>query len=316
MRTQRLIIPKTLIGQRLDSYLHSQVPELSRSAVQRLIESGHITVNGRMVKPTYTPRAGDNVEIVFPDPEPPVARPEPIPLEMLYEDEWLIVINKPAGLVVHPSAGHSSHTIVNALLHMCAGRLSGIGGVERPGIVHRLDKDTSGCLIVAKTDQVHLGLSELFASRRMTKIYHAIVCGLVDRESGMISAPIGRHPVHRKTMAVRYDIGREAHTSFRVLEPLRHTTLLELQPHTGRTHQIRVHMRYMGHPVFGDRVYGAKQSGHVSKLTGVTPPRFMLHAASIAFEHPVTGRQLEISAPWPPDFKDMVEALRAGTGTR
>jgi len=310
MRCRRIIVPTTKISTRLDVYLHSELPELSRTAIQKLINSGHVTVNGRVVKPTHTPRAGEVIEISIPEPEPATAKPEPIPLEVLYEDEWIVIINKPPGLVVHPCAGHTSHTLVNALLHMCAGQLSGIGGVERPGIVHRLDKDTSGCLIVAKTDQAHIALTEMFANRRLTKIYHAIVCGSVDRDFGMVSAPIGRHPVHRKCMAVREDIGREAHTSFRILERLNSTTLLELQPHTGRTHQIRVHMKHIGHPVFGDKVYGAKQTNQVIRETGVIPPRFMLHAYQITFTHPITGQTIDVVADRPADFEEVISKLR------
>src|SRR5205814_111238 len=200
-----------------------------------------IRVNGLKVKPTHTPRAGEQVEAHWPEARSAEAQPEEMPLDILFEDDALVVLHKPAGLVVHPAAGHDEHTLVNALLHHCAGQLSGIGGVARPGIVHRLDKDTSGCMVVAKNDETHIALSAQFATRKVEKIYHAIVCGEMERDSGEIRAAIARHPSHRKRMAVRAGTGREARTNYRVLERLRAATLVEASLHTGRTHQIRVH---------------------------------------------------------------------------
>ena len=280
--------------------------------MQRLIEQGHIRVNGQPTKATHHPRAGDTIEITFPEARPAEAQPEDIPLDILFEDKSLLVLNKPAGLVVHPAAGHEEHTLVNALLHHCAGSLSGIGGVARPGIVHRLDKDTSGCLVVAKNDETHLALSEQFSSRIVKKIYHAIVCGEVPREAGEIHAAIARHPTHRKRMAVHDDNdGRAAHTSYRVLEKLNHATLVEAQIHTGRTHQIRVHFQHLGFPVAGDETYGAKQNKNLQEQTNYAATRVLLHAKELTFIHPRTKKERHFSAPLPKDFKDALKALRA-----
>ena len=217
LRTETLTIEHSHPGERLDTFLRRQFPATSRGAIQRLIEQGHITVNGQPTKPTHTPRAGEVVRIVWPEARTAEAQPEDIPLDVLFEDEALLVLNKPAGLVVHPAAGNEEHTLVNALLHHCAGELSGIGGVARPGIVHRLDKETSGCLVVAKNDETHVALSDQFAGRTVEKIYLAIVCGVLPRDEGNIRAAIARHPTHRKRMAVRDDDeGRAAHTGYRV----------------------------------------------------------------------------------------------------
>src|SRR5215475_15026555 len=217
-RTEVLILDRTLPSERLDTYLRSKFPAVSRGAIQRLIEEGHIRVNGKTVKPTHTPRAGEKVEVHWPEARPAEAQPEDMPLDILHEDDALLVLNKPAGLVVHPAGGHEEHTLVNALLHHCQGELSGIGGVARPGIVHRLDKETSGCLVVAKNDETHVALSKQFASREVKKIYNAIVCGEFARkvgEGGEIRAAIARHPSHRKRMAASNDnSGRAARTSW------------------------------------------------------------------------------------------------------
>jgi 23S rRNA pseudouridine1911/1915/1917 synthase len=283
---------------------------VSRGAIQRLIEEGHIRVNGRTVKPTHTPRAGERVDIHWPEARPAEAQPEPMPLDILFEDEALLVLNKPAGLVVHPAAGHREHTLVNALLHHCAGQLSGVGGVARPGIVHRLDKDTSGCLVVAKTDETHLALSSQFATRKVQKVYQAMVCGEMQREQGEIRAAIARHPTHRKQMAVSEDAGREARTSYRVLERLRGATLVEVLLHTGRTHQIRVHCQFLGYPLLGDTTYGQRQNRRFEELLGFAAPRLMLHAYRLAFIHPRTAKRMSFEAPRPADFDDLLKALR------
>ena len=309
-RTENFIVEKSLPGERLDVFLRQQFPAVSRGAMQRLIEQGHIRVNGQPVKPTHAPRAGDAVEVRWPEARTAEAQPEDIPLDILFEDKSLLVVNKPAGLVVHPAAGHEEHTLVNALLHHCAGSLSGIGGVARPGIVHRLDKETSGCLIVAKNDETHLALSAQFAERTVKKIYHAIVCGTVVRDAGEIHAAIARHPTHRKRMAVHDDAdGRAAHTSYRVLERLNAATLVEAQIHTGRTHQIRVHFQHLGHPLVGDATYGAKPNQRFSEITGYTAPRVMLHAAELTFTHPRTGKLKKCVAPRPADFSGALKAL-------
>jgi 23S rRNA pseudouridine1911/1915/1917 synthase len=228
--------------------------------------------------------------------------PEEIPLDILHEDDDLLVLNKPAGLVVHPAAGHPEHTLVNALLHHCAGRLSGIGGVARPGIVHRLDKETSGCLIVAKNDAAHLKLSEQFAARQVLKIYQAIVCGRMPRAAGEIIASIARHPAQRKRMAVTRTGGRQARTSYRVLEQLKDVARVELRLHTGRTHQIRVHLEHLGCPVLGDLVYGKRQNLRLKEASGYVAPRQLLHAAKLALVHPRTQRRMTFEAPLPEDF--------------
>lgn len=307
---ENFTIERTLPSERLDSFLRGRFPALSRGAIQRLIEEGHIRVNGRAVKPTHTPHAGDQVEVRFPEARSATAQPEDIALEILHEDDALLVLNKPAGLVVHPSAGHEAHTLVNALLHHCAGRLSGIGGVARPGIVHRLDKETSGCMVVAKNDDTHLALSAQFAGRQVDKIYHALVCGDLQRDTGEIHAAIARHPSHRKRMAVRDESGREARTSYRVLERVRGATLVAAALHTGRTHQIRVHFQYLGHPLVGDTTYGQRQNRRLEELLGFAAPRVMLHAFQLAFIHPRTGKRLRFEAPHPADFDDYLKALR------
>jgi 23S rRNA pseudouridine1911/1915/1917 synthase len=309
-RTEVFTIEKTLPSERLDAYLRDRFPAVSRHAIQRLIEEGHIRVNGRTVKPTHTPRAGERVDVHWPEARRAEAQPEPMPLDILYEDDALLVLNKPAGLVVHPAAGHEEHTLVNALLHHCAGQLSGIGGVARPGIVHRLDKETSGCLVVAKTDEAHVALSYQFAGRKVEKIYQAIVCGEMQRDKGEIRAAIARHPAHRKRMAVTDAAGREARTSYRVLERLRGATLVEVMLHTGRTHQIRVHCQFIGFPLLGDMTYGQRQNRRFEELFGFSAPRVMLHAHHLAFIHPRTAQRSSFEAPLPPDFEDVLKALR------
>jgi 23S rRNA pseudouridine1911/1915/1917 synthase len=313
-RTEVLTIEHTLPSERLDTYLRGRFSAVSRGAIQRLIEQGDIRVNGRIVKPTHAPRAGEQVEVHWPEARAAEAQPEAIPLEILYEDEALLVLNKPPGLVVHPAAGHEEHTLVNALLHHCAGQLSGIGGVARPGIVHRLDKETSGCLVVAKNDETHLALSTQFATRKVEKIYQAILCGELPRDRGEIRAAIARHPSHRKRMAVDDDAGREARTGYHVLERLRGATLVEAVLHTGRTHQIRVHFQFLGFPVVGDATYGNRQNERLEDLTGYRAPRMMLHAGRLAFIHPRTAKRLSFEAPRPEDFQDALEALRSGEG--
>ena len=309
-RTETFTIDRTLPGERLDKFLAGRYPAVSRGAMQRLIEQGHIQVNARPARPTQTPRAGDVVVVHFPEARPATARPEDIPLDVLFEDSDLLVLNKAPGIVVHPAAGNEEHTLVNALLHHCQGQLSGIGGVARPGIVHRLDKETSGCLVVAKNDTTHLALSAQFAGREVEKVYHAIVCGMVTPDKGDIRAAIARHPTHRKRMAVTDGSGREAWTSYRVLEGLREATLVEVLLHTGRTHQVRVHFKHLGFPIVGDATYGNRQNKRLTELTGYIAPRQMLHAHKLAFQHPHTGKSVSFDAPWPEDFREALAALR------
>ena len=309
--TENFVVEKSLPDQRLDQFLREKFPAASRGVFKRLIEEGHVRVDGKIVKATHTPRAGARIEIQWPQPRPAEAQPEEMPLEILFEDKALLVLNKPAGLVVHPAAGHEEHTLVNALLHHCGASLSGIGGVARPGIVHRLDKETSGCLVVAKNDETHLALSKQFSDRRVDKIYNAIVCGGMAQESGEIQAAIARHPSHRKRMAVRDDdSGRAAHTKWRTLEKLTGATLVEARILTGRTHQIRVHFQFIGHPVAGDKTYGARHNTRLEEMTGYQAPRVLLHARELAFMHPRTEKRMSFEAPLPADFEEALECLR------
>jgi 23S rRNA pseudouridine1911/1915/1917 synthase len=312
-RTESFVVEASLPSERLDTFLRERFPAVSRGTIQRLIEQGHIKVNGHMVKPTHHPRAGELVEVYWPEARPAEAQPQEIPLDVLFEDADLLVLNKPPGLVVHPAAGHEENTLVNALLHHCAGQLSGIGGVARPGIVHRLDKETSGCLVVAKNDTAHLALAEQFAGRTLEKIYLAIVCGEVTREGGEIRASIARHPTHRKRMAVTDGSGREAWTSYKVRERFRGATWVEALLHTGRTHQIRVHFQHLGYPIVGDATYGVRQNKRLTELTGYAAPRQMLHAWKLSFHHPRKGKKLSFEAPWPEDFQTALSALRSGS---
>src|SRR6266478_8591120 len=257
--TIELVVPKDDAKLRLDRVLAKQLPEYSRSRLQQLILAGFVRVNGITTRPSHLVRAGDKIELTEPPVEKIENQPEPIPLEILFEDKDLIVINKPAGLVVHPGAGHHSGTLVNALLHHCP-TLSGIGGKERPGIVHRLDKETSGCLVIAKNDQAHRRLSIQFAARTVEKIYLALVTGKLRKTAGVIEERIGRHPVDRQRMSVTSSRGRAAKTEYRVVSSSDKMSLVECQLHTGRTHQIRVHLHHLGHPVLGDKVYAPKSA--------------------------------------------------------
>ena len=277
-------------GARLDQFLAAHVPALSRSRLQSLIKDGHATLNGVTVKPGARLRSGDAILVREPPPTPSLTEGEDIALSVIFEDEDLIVIDKPAGLVVHPAAGHHTGTLVNALLHHCKA-LSGIGGEQRPGIVHRLDKETSGCLVAAKSDFAHQILARYFASREVTKVYLALAAGRFTNLAGTIEAPIGRHPVQRKKMAV-VSRGRAARTDYRVLADIAGGALVECTLHSGRTHQIRVHLKHLGNPILGDEVYGRRGEF----------PRQMLHAWKLGFAHPRTGAPLHFVAPLPADF--------------
>ncbi|MFP4475238.1 MAG: RluA family pseudouridine synthase [Desulfatibacillaceae bacterium] len=295
-------------GIRLDAFLTRVHPEVSRSRFHRLITEGRVLVDGTPKKPSYVLSGGEKVLVAFPAPEPMSIAAEAIPLSVLFEDSGIIVINKPPGLVVHPAPGHFSGTLVNALLHH-ADDLSGIGGVERPGIVHRLDKDTSGVLVVAKNDTAHQSLCEQFAQRRVKKTYLALVAGETVDESGDIDMPIGRHPLHRKRMQASPDQGRPARTLWRVRERLAGATLLELDLLTGRTHQARVHCAYLGNPVVGDPLYAGRGAPRRLPAAVPWPVRQMLHAWKIALRHPGTGEAMEFAAPMPPDMAEFVERL-------
>ena len=298
--TIALIVPIEAARVRLDQYLARELPKFSRSRIQQLIRKEFVTLNDSPARPRDLVRAGDRIEINEPPPEKIDIQPAAIPLNVFYEDEDLIVINKPPGLVVHPGAGHRDNTLVNALLHHFP-KLSGIGGKERPGIVHRLDKDTSGCLVVAKNDEAHRGLSEQFQARTVEKIYLALVGGKLRKGFGTIEERIGRHPVDRQRMSVTSKRGRAARTEYRVLNASDEMSLLECKLHSGRTHQIRVHLHHFGHPVLGDKVYG----GRFAK----TFPRQMLHAWKLGFEHPRTGERKIFEAPLPDDFESATRAL-------
>ena len=299
--TIELLVPKKSARLRLDVFLARELTGFSRSRIQQLIRAGFVKLNGKHARPRDLVRTGDHIDLTEPPPEKIDNRPEPIPLEILFEDDDLIVINKPAGLVVHPGAGHREHTLVNALLHHCP-TLSGIGGKERPGIVHRLDKDTSGCLVVAKNDEAPRGLSSQFATRTVEKIYLALVAGKLRKSAGVVEASIGRHPVHRKRMSVISRRGRAAKTEYRVLRCSDEVSLVECRLHSGRTHQIRVHLHHLGHPVLGDKVYGTRPAKDFS--------RQMLHAWKLGFEQPRTKEWKNFEAPLPEDFEDAAKALR------
>lgn len=302
-------------GQRIDAYLagHPSVG-LSRTRLQRLIRDGAVTVGGRAVKPSRLLRAGEGISIALPALKPASAEPEPIALHILYEDDHFLVLDKPAGMVVHPAGRVRSGTVVNALLHHCAGALSGIGGVERPGIVHRLDKETSGLLIAAKSDPAHLSLTGQFAGRTVGKSYRAIVLGVVEAEGGEIDEPIGRHPTDRKRMAV-VEGGREALTTYRVVERFDAHTHLELVLRTGRTHQIRVHLALVGHPILGDSIYGGRRGRRGGRAgSGPLVARQMLHAWRLAFNHPIDGRRMTLEAPLPEDFERALRDLKGSHG--
>ena len=292
--------PKQVARLRLDRFLASQLSGYSRARLQRLIRARFVRLNGQAARPRDLVRAGDKIEVTEPPLEKIDNRPEQIPLEILFEDNDLIVISKPAGLVVHPGAGHREHTLVNALLHHCP-TLSGIGGKERPGIVHRLDKETSGCLVIAKNDQAHRGLSIQFAARSVEKIYLALVAGKLRRTAGVIEEKIGRHPVDRQRMSVTSSRGRAAKTEYRVVRSSDKMSLVECELHTGRTHQIRVHLHHLGHPVLGDKVYAPKLTKDY--------PRQMLHAWKLGFQHPRTGEWKSFAAPLPNDFTDAIRSI-------
>ena len=290
-------------GERLDAMISRLVPELSRSAVQRLLEEGLVTRNGKPAKKSEKTVAGDAVEFRLPEVKEIDLLPEDIPLDVAYEDADVIVVNKPKGLVVHPAAGHESGTLVNALLFHCGDSLSGIGGEKRPGIVHRIDMDTSGLLIAAKNDFAHQSLSEQLKDHTLHRVYECIARGNVKEDSGTISAPIGRHPVDRKRMAVVPD-GREAVTHFTVLGRYSGYTHLQMQLETGRTHQIRVHLASLGHPILGDMVYGLKKA----ELGQTTQ---CLHARTLVFVHPRTGQPVTVTSDLPDYFQDVLRRLEA-----
>ena len=291
-------------GERIDRFLSGKMQEFSRSYIQKLLKEGAVSVNGASVKPNYKTGAGDQICIRIPEPEVLDVLPEEIPLDILYEDEDILVINKPKGMVVHPSPGHSSHTLVNAVLYHCKGQLSGINGVIRPGIVHRIDMDTTGSLLVCKNDRAHQILADQLKQHSITRRYQAIVYGNFREEEGTVDAPIGRHPTDRKKLSTRSASGRPAVTHYRVLERFGNYTYIECELETGRTHQIRVHMSSIGHPILGDRVYGPAKCPF--SLQGQT-----LHAKILGIRHPSTGEYMEFDAPLPDYFIRLLSTLRS-----
>ena len=291
------------VNKRVDVFLNEEMEDVSRSALQKNIEKGNITVNGEKISKNYKLRLGDIVEAELPPPENIDIVPEDIPLDIMYEDDDLIVINKPQNMVVHPAPGHYTGTLVNALMFHCGDNLSGINGVLRPGIVHRIDKDTSGVLVIAKSDLAHKGLSEQLAEHSMKRVYNAIVYNSFSEESGTVDRNIDRSKNDRKKMAVVMQGGRNAVTHYKVIEKLGKYTWVELQLETGRTHQIRVHMSYIGHPLLGDPVYGPKKCPF--NLNGQ-----VLHAKVLGFIHPRTGEYMEFNSELPDYSSSLIERLK------
>ena len=312
MNKNIFVVTDEQVGMRLDAFVALQDESISRSAAVRLCEQGDITVNGKTVKKNYAVREGDEVEVITPDPVPAEAVPQDIPLDIVYEDEDIIVINKPEGMVVHPAAGNEDGTLVNALLYHCGDSLSGIGGVSRPGIVHRIDKDTAGLLVVAKNDAAHISLSDQLKRHEVSRIYSAIVIGGMREDSGTVNAPLGRDLKDRKKMAVIRDPSkpsREAVTHWSVLERYEGFCLVRCQLETGRTHQIRVHMSHIGHPLMGDTTYGGGrtkfEAQHKSLICGQC-----LFAGELSLTHPRTGERKHFSVPRPENFEALLSILR------
>ena len=297
-----LILTADREGERLDAFLARSVPDLTRSAAQKLLEDGAVTLSGRPGKKNDRTVVGIKVSVTLPDPEPLDVLPQNIPLDVVYEDDDVIVVNKPVGMVVHPAPGHPDGTLVNALLYHCGSSLSGINGVLRPGIVHRIDRDTSGLIIAAKNDRAHLALAAQLQDHTLARVYEAVAVGSLKEDSGTVDAPIGRHPVDRKKMAVDRKNGRPAVTHWSVLARYPGYTRVECRLETGRTHQIRVHMASIGHPLLGDVVYGNKKP--FPGLAGQC-----LHAKRLRFLHPSTGEPVEVECPLPQWFTDVLKKI-------
>lgn len=301
--SQEFVVAPEEAGVRIDRYLSDQCQDISRSYLQKLLKEQSVLVKEKPVKSNYKVNAGDRISLTLPEIREPEIIPEEIPLDIVYEDKDIILINKPKGMVVHPAAGHYSGTLVNGLMSHCRSELSGINGVMRPGIVHRIDMDTTGVLIVCKNDMAHNSISEQLKEHSITRKYAAIVHGVLKDDEGTINAPIGRHPIDRKKMSINEKNGREAVTHYRVLERFRQFTYIECQLETGRTHQIRVHMASIGHPLLGDSVYGPAKCPF--RLTGQT-----LHAGVLGIIHPRTGEYMEFTAPLPAYFEELLRKLR------
>lgn len=293
------------MDERIDKFLSAQLPEQSRSYLQKIIKEGSVLVNGSPVKASYRMDDQDEVTIDLPELKEPEIEAENIPLDILYEDDDLLMVNKPKGMVVHPSAGHTTGTLVNAVMYHCKEDLSGINGVMRPGIVHRIDKDTTGVLVICKNDKAHNFVAEQLKEHSITRKYRAIVNGVIKEDEGTVNAPIGRHPTERKKMAINEKNGKHAVTHYRVLERFANHTYIECQLETGRTHQIRVHMASLHHPLLGDTVYGSQKNPY--HLEGQT-----LHAMVLGLIHPSTGSYLEVTAPIPEYFQKLLKRFSAG----
>ncbi len=289
---------------RIDRYLAKACPELSRSYIQKLLKSGQVLVNGSLIKSSYVVAADDHIEVDVPEAVEPEIEAEPMDLNILYEDRDIILVNKPKGMVVHPAAGHYSHTLVNGLMYHCKDQLSGINGVMRPGIVHRIDMDTTGVLIVCKNDMAHNSIAAQLKEHSITRRYQAIVHGVLKEDEGTVDAPIGRHQTERKKMCINYNNGRNAITHYQVLRRFEQYTYVECRLETGRTHQIRVHMASIHHPLLGDTVYGPSKCP-VPSLIGQT-----LHAGVLGIIHPRTGVYMEFTAPLPGYFEKLLKTLR------
>ncbi|MBS5065960.1 MAG: RluA family pseudouridine synthase [Hungatella hathewayi] len=300
---RQFVASEELSGVRIDKCLAEAFAELSRSYLQKLLKSECVLVNGKPVKSNYRVNVGDSVELEVPEAVEPEIVPEKMDLDIVYEDKDVVIVNKPKGMVVHPAAGHYSGTLVNGLMEHCKDELSGINGVMRPGIVHRIDMDTTGLLIVCKNDKAHNEIARQLKEHSITRRYRAIVHGVVKEDEGTVDAPIGRHPVDRKKMSINEKNGREAVTHYRVLERFRQFTYIECRLETGRTHQIRVHMASIHHPLLGDAVYGPAKCPY--KLQGQT-----LHAGVLGFVHPETGEYMEFEAPLPEYFEELLGKLR------
>lgn len=301
----KVLQAEEFVGDRIDKFLSCRLEEVSRSYIQKLIKEGHVSVNGKPVKANYKLGAGDEISVEIPEAKEPDILPEDIPLDILYEDQDILVVNKPKGMVVHPAAGHYSGTLVNALMYHCKDSLSGINGVMRPGIVHRIDMDTTGSLLVCKNDEAHRILAEQLKEHTIRREYHAIVYGNIKEDTGTVDAPIGRHPTDRKKMSINHKNGKQAVTHYEVLERFGNFTYIRCRLETGRTHQIRVHMASLHHPLLGDEVYGPSSRPPFPGLKGQ-----VLHAKILGIYHPATGEYMEFDAPLPQYFVDLLQKLR------
>lgn len=308
LTTKHFEITEENVGSRIDVFLSESEEEITRSHAQKLLADGFVLVNGKSANKNYKLRLGDMLSLTMPEPEPCEAKPENIPIDIVYEDEDIIVVNKPKGMVVHPAAGNYTGTLVSALLYHCGERLSGIGGVLRPGIVHRIDKDTSGLLVVAKNDAAHLSLSEQIKEHKVSRIYHAIALGKID-EDITVDLPIGRHPIDRKKMAVTEKNSKNAITHVKVLERFPAMTYVRCELETGRTHQIRVHLSYKNHPLLGDLVYGAEKHPENVRFAKYTEGQ-CLHAKELILTHPRTGETMRFTTELPSYFTEILDILR------